>query len=112
MGKAERAHAAFSAGVRRKTHGHASLCPPYNPRRGYVTIAPDVLKRRISEGVLGFPVTPFLPDLSVDTAAFEAHIAHLAGFRPTALVPVGGAGELFSLEQLARALRDQAAGGL
>jgi 5-dehydro-4-deoxyglucarate dehydratase len=62
-----------------------------------VTTAADLLKRRIGEGVLAFPVTPFAPDLSLDPVAFEAHIAHLAGFRPSALVPAGGAGELFSL---------------
>jgi len=62
-----------------------------------VTTTGDLLKRRISEGVLAFPVTPFAPDLSLDPAAFESHIAHLASFRPSALVPAGGAGELFSL---------------
>jgi 5-dehydro-4-deoxyglucarate dehydratase len=62
-----------------------------------VTTAHDLLKRRISEGVLAFPATPFTRDLAFDPAAFEAHIAHLASFRPMALVPAGGAGELFSL---------------
>src|SRR6516162_1838654 len=62
-----------------------------------VTTAHDLLKRRISEGVLAFPATPFTEDFALDPAAFEAHIAHLASFRPTALVPAGGAGELFSL---------------
>ena len=62
-----------------------------------MTTAHDLLKRRISEGVLAFPATPFTEDFALDPAAFEAHIAHLASFRPTALVPAGGAGELFSL---------------
>ncbi len=62
-----------------------------------MTAAHDLLKRRISDGLLAFPATPFTADLGFDPAAFEAHVAHLAGFRPNALVPAGGAGELFSL---------------
>jgi 5-dehydro-4-deoxyglucarate dehydratase len=62
-----------------------------------VTIAQEALKRRISEGVLAFPVTPFHPDLSPDAATLETHIDRLASFQPSALVPAGGAGELFSL---------------
>src|SRR5262249_10458191 len=70
---------------------------PLGLPRGHVTIAPEALKRRIAEGVLAFPVTPFRADLSFDAAALEGHIAHLASFGPSALVPAGGAGELCSL---------------
>ena len=62
-----------------------------------MTAAHDLLKRRISEGVLAFPATPFTADLAFDPAAFETHVAHLARSRPCAVVPAGGAGELFSL---------------
>jgi 5-dehydro-4-deoxyglucarate dehydratase len=62
-----------------------------------VSTAREMLKRRISEGVHAFPVTPFGDDGTLDAAAFEAHVAWLAGYRPSALFPAGGAGELFSL---------------
>ena len=55
------------------------------------------LKRRVSEGILSFPATVFTPSDELDEAAFAAHIADLAVFRPAALVPAGGAGEVFSL---------------
>jgi 5-dehydro-4-deoxyglucarate dehydratase len=62
-----------------------------------VTLAREVLKRRISEGVLAFPATPFTPAGSLDAEGFRRHVADLAAFRPSAMVPVGGAGEIFSL---------------
>jgi 5-dehydro-4-deoxyglucarate dehydratase len=60
----------------------------------------DVVKRRISEGILAFPATPYDASDTVDIEGFEAHIAELARHRPTAMVVAGGAGELFSLSQL------------
>jgi 5-dehydro-4-deoxyglucarate dehydratase len=57
----------------------------------------DLLKRRLAEGLLAFPATPFTADLVFDQAGFEAHVADLAGWQPAALVPAGGAGEIFSL---------------
>jgi 5-dehydro-4-deoxyglucarate dehydratase len=62
-----------------------------------VTIGPDDLRRRIAEGVMAFPASAFSDDGGFDPAAFEAHVAELARHRPSALVPAGGAGELFSL---------------
>jgi 5-dehydro-4-deoxyglucarate dehydratase len=62
-----------------------------------VTTALSMLKRRISEGVLAFPVTPFSRDGAFDAAAFESHVAWLTANRPAALCPAGGAGELFSI---------------
>jgi 5-dehydro-4-deoxyglucarate dehydratase len=56
-----------------------------------------MLKRRLSEGVLAFPATPFSPDGAFDAGAFEAHVARLSESRPIALCPAGGAGELFSI---------------
>jgi 5-dehydro-4-deoxyglucarate dehydratase len=62
-----------------------------------VTIGPDDLRRRIAEGVMAFPASAFSDDGGFDPTAFEAHVAELARHRPSALVPAGGAGELFSL---------------
>jgi 5-dehydro-4-deoxyglucarate dehydratase len=61
-----------------------------------VTTGAD-LRRRISEGILAFPATAFTPAGALDEAGFAAHIADLAAHAPAALVPAGGAGELFSL---------------
>jgi 5-dehydro-4-deoxyglucarate dehydratase len=55
------------------------------------------LRTRLSEGVLAFPVTPFTQNLALDEGALAAHVATLAAAKPVALVPAGGAGELFSL---------------
>ncbi|HZP19138.1 MAG TPA: 5-dehydro-4-deoxyglucarate dehydratase [Bauldia sp.] len=55
------------------------------------------LRARLAEGILAFPATPFDRSGALDRTAFEHHIADLARFNPTALVPAGGAGELFSL---------------
>jgi 5-dehydro-4-deoxyglucarate dehydratase len=55
------------------------------------------LRGKLAEGVLAFPATPFHADLSLDVATLERHVADLAAARPVALVPAGGAGELFSL---------------
>jgi 5-dehydro-4-deoxyglucarate dehydratase len=57
-----------------------------------------LLKERLTRGVLAFPATAFKADLSLDLAAFEGHVADLAAAGPCALVPAGGAGELFSLD--------------
>ncbi len=59
--------------------------------------APDGLKRRLGEGILAFPATCFAADGALDPGAFEEHVSYLAERRPAALVPAGGAGELFSL---------------
>jgi len=57
----------------------------------------DSLQRRIGEGIMAFPATPFRADLSLDQPRLEEHIARLASHKPTALVAAGGAGEIFSL---------------
>lgn len=62
-----------------------------------VTLAPDALRTRLAEGVLAFPATPFTASLALDEAVLARHVADLAAARPLALVPAGGAGELFSL---------------
>ena len=52
----------------------------------------------LERGVLAFPVTPFDSEGALDLAALEQHVAAIAAHRPVALVPAGGAGELFSLD--------------
>ncbi len=59
----------------------------------------DVVKRRISEGILAFPVTPFDASDTIDVEGFEAQLTELSRHRPAAMVVAGGAGELFSLSQ-------------
>ncbi len=63
----------------------------------------DTLRRRISEGILAFPATPFRNDGGIDEGLFSAHIADLVAARPAAVVPAGGAGEIFSLDQAEQA---------
>jgi 5-dehydro-4-deoxyglucarate dehydratase len=57
----------------------------------------DALRLRITEGIMAFPATPFLPDGSLDRQRQGEHVALLAQHQPTALVAAGGAGEVFSL---------------
>jgi 5-dehydro-4-deoxyglucarate dehydratase len=58
--------------------------------------ASELLKHRLSEGILAFPATPFKGG-GIDTATYSAHIADLVAGSPVAIVPAGGAGEIFSL---------------
>jgi 5-dehydro-4-deoxyglucarate dehydratase len=60
---------------------------------------PFSLRRALSEGILAFPATPFTADLRLDVATLARHVADLAAAKPVALVPAGGAGELFSLTE-------------
>jgi len=48
-------------------------------------------------GVLGFPVTPFRQDLSLDLDALARNVDEMAGYPFCALVAAGGTGELYSL---------------
>src|SRR5213595_2976670 len=57
----------------------------------------DLLKRRIAEGVLAFPATPFGSGGAVDLDTYAARLRELAAYRPAAMVVAGGAGELFAL---------------
>jgi 5-dehydro-4-deoxyglucarate dehydratase len=58
----------------------------------------QALAARLSTGILAFPATPFTADGALDTATLEDHVAAIAANKPIALVPAGGAGELFSLD--------------
>lgn len=48
-------------------------------------------------GVLGFPVTPFRPDLSLDLDALSRNVDEMARHPFCALVAAGGTGEVYSL---------------
>jgi 5-dehydro-4-deoxyglucarate dehydratase len=65
--------------------------------RGSVTTAPKALQRNIAEGILSFPASPFSANGELDAENFARHIDDLVRFGPAAIVPAGGAGELFSL---------------
>ena len=60
--------------------------------------SPTNLSSRVAEGILAFPASAFLADGSVDREGAAAHAAMLAAHGPAALVPAGGAGEIFSLD--------------
>ncbi|HEY7056709.1 MAG TPA: dihydrodipicolinate synthase family protein [Vicinamibacterales bacterium] len=57
---------------------------------------PDKLRARLT-GAIGFPVTPFQPDLSVDLPGLRANLRTLLADPPAAIVAAGGTGELYSL---------------
>ena len=48
-------------------------------------------------GVLGFPVTPFRPDLSLDLDALAENVGEMVRYPFCALVAAGGTGEVLSL---------------
>src|SRR5260370_37810698 len=48
-------------------------------------------------GVLGFPVTPFRKDLSIDLDALEENVDHMTSHLFCALVAAAGSGEMYSL---------------
>jgi len=48
-------------------------------------------------GVLGFPVTPFHSDLSLDLDSLAANVDEMASYPFCAMVAAGGTGELYSL---------------
>src|SRR5438270_5223741 len=54
------------------------------------------LRDRI-RGVLGFPVTPFRQDLSLDLDALARNVDEMASHPFCGLVAAGGTGELYSL---------------
>ncbi|MDR3702035.1 MAG: 5-dehydro-4-deoxyglucarate dehydratase [Candidatus Sulfopaludibacter sp.] len=72
------------------------------------------LRERI-RGVLGFPVTPFRQDLSLDLDALARNVDEMAGYPFCALVAAGGTGEVYSLtprevEDVVRVTVEAAAG--
>lgn len=48
-------------------------------------------------GVVGFPITPFRPDLSLDLAGLESNILEMIKHKFCSLVAAGGTGEIYSM---------------
>ena len=57
---------------------------------------PADLRSRL-EGPIGFPVTPFREDLSLDIPGLRRNVQALLAHPPAAIVAAGGTGELYSL---------------
>ena len=70
-------------------------------------MSPQEIKKRISSGLLSFPVTHFNDDLSLNLESYQKHVNWLSGFDAAALFAAGGTGELFSLtpEEIASTTR-------
>jgi 5-dehydro-4-deoxyglucarate dehydratase len=61
-----------------------------------MTMSPDELRSKLS-GVIGFPVTPFQQDLSLDLEGLRRNLRHMLAHPISAIVAAGGTGELYSL---------------
>ena len=59
-------------------------------------LSPDRLRDALT-GVIGFPITPFRPDLSVDLDALRQNVRMMLEHPLAAIVAAGGTGELYSL---------------
>ena len=74
----------------------------------------DAFRKKL-RGVIGFPVTPFNADLSLNIAGLRKNIQHLMKHRLAALVAAGGTGEVYSLSpaehgEVVRAIVEEVAG--
>jgi 5-dehydro-4-deoxyglucarate dehydratase len=61
------------------------------------TMNPTALRRALSSGVIGFPITPFHADGSLDLDGLRRNVDAMASHGFCALVAAGGTGELYSL---------------
>jgi 5-dehydro-4-deoxyglucarate dehydratase len=61
-----------------------------------MTMSPSELRSRL-QGVVGFPVTPFKADLSLDLDGLRRNLRAMLQHPPAAIVAAGGTGELYSL---------------
>jgi len=61
-----------------------------------MTLAPARLREALT-GVIGFPITPFRIDLSVDVEALRRNVRAMLEHPLAAIVAAGGTGELYSL---------------
>jgi 5-dehydro-4-deoxyglucarate dehydratase len=61
-----------------------------------MTMSPSELRSRL-RGVVGFPVTPFKTDLSLDLEGLRRNLRAMLQHPPAAIVAAGGTGELYSL---------------
>ena len=59
-------------------------------------MSPSELRSRL-QGVVGFPVTPFNADLSLDLDGLRRNLRAMLRHPPAAIVAAGGTGELYSL---------------
>ena len=59
-------------------------------------LSPNALRDALT-GVIGFPVTPFQPDLSVDLDALRQNVRAMLEHPLAAIVAAGGTGELYPL---------------
>lgn len=79
-------------------------------------MSPSELRSRL-QGVVGFPVTPFKADLSLDLDGLRRNLRAMLRHPPAAIVAPGGTGEIYSLspaEHLAvvRAAVEEASGAV
>jgi 5-dehydro-4-deoxyglucarate dehydratase len=77
-------------------------------------VSPQQLRSALA-GVIGFPVTPFREDLSVDLPALRTNLRAMLRQPLAAVVAAGGTGELYSLSQaehleVVRTVVEEAAG--
>jgi 5-dehydro-4-deoxyglucarate dehydratase len=61
-----------------------------------MSMSPSELRSKL-QGVIGFPVTPFLGDLSLDLDGLRRNLRAMLAHPPAAIVAPGGTGELYSL---------------
>ena len=59
-------------------------------------MSPSELRAKL-QGVIGFPVTPFKADLSLDLDGLKSNLRAMLEHPPAAIVAPGGTGELYSL---------------
>lgn len=62
----------------------------------HMPTSPDRLRESLT-GVIGFPVTPFRADLTVDLDALRQNVRAMLDYPLAAVVAAGGTGELYSL---------------
>jgi 5-dehydro-4-deoxyglucarate dehydratase len=77
-------------------------------------MSPSELRAKL-QGVIGFPVTPFKSDLSLDLDGLRRNLRAMLRHPPAAIVAAGGTGELYSLSveehaQVVRAAVEEVAG--
>lgn len=76
---------------------------------------PQELRKKLSSGVISFPVTPFKADYSLDLPGYRKNLQMLLKHPLTAIIAPGGTGEIFSLTpaehlEIVRATVEEAGG--
>jgi 5-dehydro-4-deoxyglucarate dehydratase len=61
-----------------------------------MVMTPDVLRTKL-RGAIGFPITPFAKDMSLDLAGLRSNLRVMLDHPLAAVVAAGGTGELYSL---------------